>query len=481
MLRKNGSGNKPIRFKRPRVLIVGCGQVGSELAQKFPVHWNRLVLSSSPEKRSALTPLGLRVLQGDLDRPASLKQLAGLATHLIFLAPPPPQGKTDPRSHHLARVLVALVKSKHPSRPQTMIYISTTGVYGHQPGRVLQESSPPAPQTDRAYRRLDAEKTWLSWAKAAYLKKACILRVPGIYGGWRSEEALHRRFFPKEGPDGEKAGAVCLTKTEDVYTNHIHIQDLVRAIYFSLWRGKNRRIYHVCDNSQILLGDYLDLQADHHGWPRPDRVSREDSLWKKLPVLHNSFTNQSRLLDNRRLTQELRLRLRYPTVHHALGQATSSVRTTTAFEKPTPTNMTSTQSTSVPSSSEDKPDISLFDKLGGEEKVKGLVAHFYDLMDTEPAYEALRATHSAHLDQAKERLFLFLCGWLGGPTYYTDRFGHPRLRARHLPFSIGIVERDQWVACMEQAMEKTGISPLFRQQLKESFFQTADWMRNRHG
>ncbi|HYF20250.1 MAG TPA: group II truncated hemoglobin [Ramlibacter sp.] len=120
-----------------------------------------------------------------------------------------------------------------------------------------------------------------------------------------------------------------------------------------------------------------------------------------------------------------------------------------------------------------------FDRIGGEEKVKALVDRFYDLMDLEPRYAELRAAHGSSLDSAREKLFWFLCGWLGGPSHYTDRFGHPRLRMRHLPFSIGIRERDQWLACMDQAMGEVGVDPLLRERLKESFFQTADWMRNR--
>ncbi len=113
--------------------------------------------------------------------------------------------------------------------------------------------------------------------------------------------------------------------------------------------------------------------------------------------------------------------------------------------------------------------------------VRRLVDRFYDLMDLEPAYTALRAAHGPELDNARERLFLFLCGWLGGPSLYTERFGHPRLRARHLPFSIGIPERDQWVACMAQAMRENDVPPLLRTRLEASFMQTADHMRNRVG
>jgi hemoglobin len=119
--------------------------------------------------------------------------------------------------------------------------------------------------------------------------------------------------------------------------------------------------------------------------------------------------------------------------------------------------------------------------IGGEEKVKALVERFYDLMDLEPAYADLRAVHGSDLSKARQHLFWFLCGWLGGPQHYTDRFGHPRLRMRHMPFPIGIKERDQWLACMDQAMGETGVDAALRQRLKDSFFQTADWMRNTNG
>ena len=120
-----------------------------------------------------------------------------------------------------------------------------------------------------------------------------------------------------------------------------------------------------------------------------------------------------------------------------------------------------------------------FQWLGGEERVRVLTDRFYDLMDLEPAYKELRAAHGTELTQAREKLFMFLCGWLGGPSYYTDQFGHPRLRMRHMPFAIGIKERDQWVGCMDQAMAETHVPNELRERLKNSFFQTADWMRNK--
>ncbi|MBK7656352.1 MAG: group II truncated hemoglobin [Betaproteobacteria bacterium] len=122
--------------------------------------------------------------------------------------------------------------------------------------------------------------------------------------------------------------------------------------------------------------------------------------------------------------------------------------------------------------------ITPFDWMGGEPQVKALVERFYDLMDLEPGYAELRAVHGSDLASAREKLFWFLCGWLGGPQHYTERFGHPRLRARHMPFKIGILERDQWLACMDQAMGEVGVDQALRVRLDESFFKTADWMRN---
>ena len=121
---------------------------------------------------------------------------------------------------------------------------------------------------------------------------------------------------------------------------------------------------------------------------------------------------------------------------------------------------------------------SVFAWIGGEERVRALTERFYDLMDLEPAYAALRTVHGSNLSNARQRLFWFLCGWMGGPQHYTERFGNPMLRARHLPFAIGITERDQWLACMNQAMQETGVDEKLRARLLESFFQTADWMCN---
>ena len=122
-----------------------------------------------------------------------------------------------------------------------------------------------------------------------------------------------------------------------------------------------------------------------------------------------------------------------------------------------------------------------FERLGGEPGVRALVDRFYDLMDLEPAYADLRALHPGALDGSRDKLYWFLCGWLGGPNHYIERFGHPRLRARHLPYAIGIAERDQWMACMVQAMGEQQLEPALAKRLAEALYGTADWMRNKGG
>lgn len=131
-------------------------------------------------------------------------------------------------------------------------------------------------------------------------------------------------------------------------------------------------------------------------------------------------------------------------------------------------------------STEENPQASLYELLDGESGLRTLVDRFYDLMDLEPAFAGIRTMHPTPLDSSRDKLFWFLSGWSGGPNLFIERFGHPRLRARHLPYAIGISERDQWLQCMEMAMEEVGIVPSLQAYLKKSFAETADWMRNTH-
>jgi hemoglobin len=133
----------------------------------------------------------------------------------------------------------------------------------------------------------------------------------------------------------------------------------------------------------------------------------------------------------------------------------------------------------IPEDQDNSP--TLFEIIGGEARLRELVDRFYDLMDLEPRFADLRAMHPASLDGSRDKLFWFLCGWSGGPNHFIERFGHPRLRARHLPFSIASKERDDWLRCMAQAMHELDMPQALQERLMHSFLQTADWMRNRHG
>lgn len=127
------------------------------------------------------------------------------------------------------------------------------------------------------------------------------------------------------------------------------------------------------------------------------------------------------------------------------------------------------------------PDNTPYDLLGGDTAVRALVDRFYDLMDLEPEFAELRALHPAQLDASRDKLYWFLSGWLGGPDMFVERKGHPMLRARHMPFPIGVAARDQWLACMHKAMDAQPMSAALRQHLEASLFKTADWMRNQPG
>jgi len=130
---------------------------------------------------------------------------------------------------------------------------------------------------------------------------------------------------------------------------------------------------------------------------------------------------------------------------------------------------------------EDSQQPSAFELIGGDTKLRELVDRFYDLMDLEPEFAGIRALHPAILDDSRDKLYWFLSGWTGGPSLYIERFGHPRLRARHLPYAIASSERDQWLRCMAWAMQDCGIAETLQERLMQSFYQTADWMRNKEG
>jgi len=289
------------RRRRPVLLIVGCGDVGMRVLSLLRGRWRLLALTSSEARVPELRAAGAVPIIGNLDVPGTLDRLAGLADAVLHLAPPPSAGTIDPRTAHLVTAL-----ARRPG-PRRLVYASTTGVYGDCAGEWIDETRPRAPATDRARRRVDAEAR-LRWAGRAFGWRVSLLRIPGIY-------ALDR-----EGGDPRervKRGAPLLHDAEDVYTNHVHADDLARACVAALLRCMPQRIYHVCDDGTLKTGAHFDLVADRCGLPRPPRISRAEAEARMTP-LQLSFLSESRRLSNRRLKQELRLTLRYRTVADAL-------------------------------------------------------------------------------------------------------------------------------------------------------------------
>jgi nucleoside-diphosphate-sugar epimerase len=282
--------------RRPTLLIVGCGDVGLRVLRQLGGRLRVLALSSTPARRPALRGAGAVPLAGDLDDPASLSRLAGLADWVLHLAPPPGQGDADPRTTALLRAL-----ARSP-RVRRIVYVSTSGVYGDARGARFDETRAVNPTTARARRRVDAEAR-LRWHGRAFGATTCVLRVPGIY-------ALDR-----EGGDPRerlRRGVPLLAPDDDVYTNHIHADDLARACIAALFRGAPQRVYHVNDGSELTMGQHFDAVADAFGLPRAPRLARE-AMRAAVSPLQWSFLAESRRLDNRRLLRELRVRLAYPT------------------------------------------------------------------------------------------------------------------------------------------------------------------------
>ncbi len=294
------------RFRQTRVLIVGCGDVGSRAARALLPRCRVLALTSQADKAGAMRQAGIVPLLGNLDQPASLARLAGLATRVLHLAPPPGHGATDPRT---AQLLAALARRGGVA---SFVYGSTTGVYGDAQGALFDETRTVAPATDRGRRRVDAEARVRWWGRRQALlsgTRASILRIPGIYALDRDGGDPRERV---------RKGSPVLAPADDVYTNHIHADDLARACLAALWRGRPGRVVHACDDTDMRMGDYFDWVADHFGLPRPPRMSRAEAAHALSPM-QLSFMSESRRLVNQRLKTELRLRLRYPSVHSGLA------------------------------------------------------------------------------------------------------------------------------------------------------------------
>ncbi len=300
-------GALPSRFRRERVLIVGCGDVGQRAARALGNgrRVRLLALTSSSERSAALRAQGITPLRGNLDVPASLQRLAGLGTRVLHLAPPPSgeggDWRLDTRTRALTRALWRRVA------PASLVYGSTSGVYGDCGGRWVDEARPAQPQTPRAWRRVDAE-AMVRWFGRITGSRSTVLRIPGIYAPDREGGTPRARL---------ERGTPVLRSEDDVYTNHIHADDLARACVLALWRARPQRVVNVTDDTELKMGDYFDFAADLYGLPRPPRIAR-DAAGDQLPLVLLSFMSESRRLHNQRMKTELGLRLRYPTVAEGL-------------------------------------------------------------------------------------------------------------------------------------------------------------------
>ena len=318
------SPRNALRFRRPRLLIVGCGDVGMRVVQLLRGRWQLLALTSSPARCAELRAAGAVPLIGNLDTPATLARLHGLADAVLHLAPPAAHGASDARTANLLAALGnrdgggkvsapgAAQRQRHLRR---LVYVSTSGVYGDCGGARIDETRTVCPATDRGRRRVDAEARVRAFGRTEGVAVA-LLRVPGIYALDRSGGDPRERVA---------RGTPVLTPADDVFTNHIHADDLARACVAALYRALPQRAVHICDDTELKMGDYFDLVADLFALPRPPRAPRiADAASAAAPAwspMQLSFMNESRRLSNVRLKRELRLRLRYPTVTQGLALA----------------------------------------------------------------------------------------------------------------------------------------------------------------
>ncbi|WP_250471483.1 NAD-dependent epimerase/dehydratase family protein [Caballeronia sp. GAFFF1] len=335
-------------LRRPRVLIVGCGDVGLRV---LPLLRSRaasprvIALTHHPERAAELRAAGAVPIAGDLDAKRSLRRLAGIAPHVLHLAPPQREGDTDRRTRALLAALRAPRRSvargaqaavaRHrawrastfivpdaPFRatsgavsrgaPLRFVYASTTGVYGDCGGALIDETRPARPDNERARRRVSAEQQ-LRRVGAGSGWRVSIVRIPGIYAENRLPLARIERAMP------------ALIERDDVYTNHIHADDLAAILVRALGRGRPQRVVNASDDTDLRMADYFDRVADAYGLPRVPRITREEAQALLEPVTL-SFMRESRRLCNARMKRELGYALRHPTVEDFLRSRAGTTR-----------------------------------------------------------------------------------------------------------------------------------------------------------
>ena len=278
------------------LLIIGCGDIARRALPELQRRYRVTALVRSPDH--ALDAAGIGQIAGDLDDAASLAPLVGRAGRIVHLAPPSAGGALDTRMRSLLAALAP--RARGAMLPRRFVYLSTSGVYGDCAGEWVDETRPPNPQTERAMRRLDAERALDEWGERNEIE-IVILRVPGIYA--RDRLPLERLA----------RGTAALRPEQDVYTNHIHADDLSGILVAALESTGARGVYNASDDGPMKMGEFFDIVADRSGLARPARVSREEAA-RLLPPELLSFMSESRRLYNRRMKAELGVRLRYSTV-----------------------------------------------------------------------------------------------------------------------------------------------------------------------
>jgi len=289
-----------------KLLIVGCGDVARRALPRLIGHYRVFALLREPAQCDWWRNAGAMPVIADLDRPASLVRIAGLADIVLHFAPPPADDKSGrPVDARTRSLLAALAKGK--SLPQRLVYISTSGVYGDCAGARIDETRAPRPATARAARRVDAERRLRVFGRRCGVKVS-ILRAPGIYAADRLPiERLQK-------------GTQALCDEDDVFTNHIHAGDLAMLACAALRYGRANRTYNASDDSEMKMGEYFDLVAERFGLPKVPRLSRSEAQTRMSP-LQLSFMSESRRLVNDRIKKELRTKLRYPCVQDGVDAA----------------------------------------------------------------------------------------------------------------------------------------------------------------
>jgi nucleoside-diphosphate-sugar epimerase len=284
-----------------RILLIGCGDVALRTAALLAGRARFYGLIRRRDDAPRLRARGIVPIVGDLDRVDTLARLRTSPFAVLHFAPPPSEGRDDPRTQ---RLIATLARAR--IIPQRFVYISTSGVYGDCAGARVAETRPRCARTPRARRRVAAEDRLRDWAGRNGVALS-ILRVPGIYAETR---------LPLE---RIRQGTPVLAADDDVYTNHIHAGDLARATVAALFRGRANRAYNASDDAEMKMAGWFDLVADAFRLPRPPRVGWDEALTRIAPLLL-SFMSESRRLSNARMKRELRVRLAYPTPQALLSE-----------------------------------------------------------------------------------------------------------------------------------------------------------------